>query len=38
MHFSVLMNYLVVTVESPVVIAICNNSKSYVNLFGWDRV
>ena len=36
MHFSVLMNYLVV--ESPVVIAICNNSKSYGNLFGWDRV
>jgi hypothetical protein len=23
------------TVESPVVIAICNNSESYGNLFGW---
>jgi hypothetical protein len=25
------------TVESPVVIVICN-SESYGNLFGWDRV
>jgi hypothetical protein len=25
------------TVESPVVVVICN-SESYGNLFGWDRV